>query len=146
MLKRYSFWFIAATLFQGLTGILHSLSLFVAPVPRNDTERQLFDLLTNYKLDAGAGFAPTYYNLMTALSSCFTFLCLFAALTNGFLLLKHTEPDVMRGIVAINLGIFAFVFVMMAYFTFLPPIICTGLIVLNLLAAFILVPKIKSDF
>lgn len=144
MLRRYTFWFTAAILFQGLTGLIHSLSLFLTPVPRNDSERQLFDLLTNYKMDAGAGFAPTYYNLMTALSSCFTFLCLFAALTNGYLLFKHTEPSVMRGIIAINLGIFAFVFVVMAYFTFLPPIICTGLIFINLLAAMIVVPKIES--
>lgn len=144
MLKRYTFWFTAAVLFQMLTGLIHSLSLFLTPVPRNDTERQLFDLLTNYKMDAGAGFAPTYYNLMTALSSCFTFLCLFAALSNGYLLIKHTEPTVMRGIIAINVGIFGFVFVVMAYFTFLPPIFCTGLIFANLLAAFIFVPKIES--
>lgn len=144
MLKRYTFWFTAAILFQFLTGFIHSLSLFLTPVPRNETERQLFDLLTNYKMDAGAGFAPTYYNLMTALSSCFTFLCLFAALTNGYLLIKHTEPTIMRGIIAINLGIFAFVFVVMAFFTFLPPIVCTGLIAINLLAAFIVVPRIES--
>ncbi|MFT3746242.1 MAG: hypothetical protein QM785_18365 [Pyrinomonadaceae bacterium] len=144
MLKRYTFWFAAASLFQLLTGLIHSLSLFLTPVPRTDTERQLLELLTTYKMDAGAGFAPTYYNLMTALSSCFTFLCLFAALTNGYLLFKHTEPTVMRGIIGINLGIFAFVFVVMAYFTFLPPIVCTGLIFFNLLAAFIVVPKIES--
>lgn len=145
MLKRYTFWFTAAILFQGLTGFFHSLSLFVTPIADNDTERQLLELLTTYKIEAGAGFAPTYYNLMTALSSCFTFLCLFAALVNGYLLFKHTETAVMRGIVAINLGTFAFVFVVMAYFTFLPPILFTGLIVFNLLAAFIFVPKIESN-
>lgn len=144
MLKRYTFWFVAAILFQGLTGLFHSLSLFLTPVPGNDTERQLLELLTTYKMDAGAGFTPTYYNLMTALSSCFTFLCLFAALVNGYLLIKHTEPSVMRGIIAINVGIFGFLFVVMAYFTFLPPIAFTGLIFVNLLAAFICVPKIES--
>ena len=145
MLKRYTFWFTAAILFQGLTGLFHSLSLFLTPIADNETERQLLELLTTYKIEAGAGFAPTYYNLMTALSSCFTFLCLFAALVNGYLLFKHTEPAVMRGIVAINLGTFAFLFVVMAYFTFLPPIMFTGLIVFNLLAAFIFVPKIESN-
>ncbi len=144
MLKRYTFWLTAAVLFQILTGLFHSLSLFLTPVPRTDVERQLLELLTTYKMDAGAGFAPTYYNLMTALSSCFTFLCLFAALVNGYLLIKHTEPTVMRGIIAINLGIFGFLFVVMAYFTFLPPILCTGLIFVNLLAAFIVVPKIEA--
>ena len=144
MLRRYTFWFTAAILFQFLTGIIHSVGLFITPVPGTETERQLLELLTSYKINAGAGFAPTYYNLMTALSSCFTFLCLFAGLVNGYLLLKHTEPSVMRGIIAINVGVFGFLFVVIAYFTFLPPIVCTALIFGNLLAAFIVVPKIES--
>ncbi len=144
MLKRYTFWFSAAIIFQLLTGLFHAISLFVSPEPTNDTERQLLELMTTYKMNAGAGFTPTFYNLMTALSSCFTFLCLFAALINGYLLFKHTEPGVMRGIIGINVGVFGFVFVTMAYFTFLPPIVCTGLIFFNLLAAFIVVPKIES--
>jgi len=145
MLKRYTFWFSAAIIFQLFTGSLHSLSLFVVTVPGNETERQMMELLTTYKMDAGAGFAPTYSNLFTALSSCFTFLCLFAGLTNGYLLLKHMEPNVMKGIIAINLIIFGPVFAVMAYFTFLPPIVCTGLIFVNLLAAFIVVPSIQTD-
>jgi hypothetical protein len=100
--------------------------------------------MTTYKMDLGGGFQPTFNNLFTALSSCFTFLCLFAALTNGYLLWKQTEPNVMKGILGINLVIFGAVFAMMAYFTFLPPIVCTGLIFINLLAAFIVVPKIES--
>ena len=144
MLKRYTFWFSAAIIFQLLTGLLHSISLFVNPEPANETERQLHTLITTYRMDAGAGFQPTFDNLFTALSSCFTFLCLFAALTNGYLLFKHTEPNVMKGIIGINVVIFGGVFVMMAYFTFLPPIVCTGLIFINLLAAFIVVPNIES--
>ncbi len=144
MLKRYTFWFSAAIIFQLLTGLLHSISLFVNLGPANETERQLDMLITTYKMDLGAGFHPTFSNLFTALSSCFTFLCLFAALTNGYLLYKHTEPNVMKGIIGINVVIFGAVFVMMAYFTFLPPIVCTGLIFINLLAAFIVVPNIES--
>lgn len=144
MLKRYTFWFSAAVLFQLLTGLLLSLSLFANPEPANDTERQIFALLSTYRIEAGAGFRPTYANLFTALSSCFTFLCLFAAFVNGYLLFKHTEPTVMRGILGINVVIFGAVFAMMAIFTFLPPIVCTGLIFINLVAAFIVVPKIES--
>ncbi len=144
MLKRYTFWFSAAIIFQLLTGLLHSISLFVDAAPANETERQLHTLITTYKMDAGVGFQPTFSNLFTALSSCFTFLCLFAALTNGYLLFKHTEPNVMKGIIGINVVIFGAVFVMMAYFTFLPPIVCTGLIFINLLAAFVVVPNIES--
>ena len=59
-------------------------------------------------------------------------------------MLKKTEPSVMRGIIAINLLIFGAAFAVMAYFTFLPPIICTGLIFINLLAAIVVAPKIES--
>lgn len=34
-----------------LLGLVHSLSLLGKPVPANDTERQLFDLMTNYRLN-----------------------------------------------------------------------------------------------
>lgn len=144
MLKRYTFWLTAGVLFQFITAILHSFSLFVKVPPVNETEIQLQTLVTTYRIDAGAGFSPTYSDLFTALSSCFTFLCLFAALTNGYLLLKHTEPNLMKGILAINVAIFGIVFLVMAVFTFLPPIVCTGVIFINLLAAYLVVPKIES--
>ena len=144
MLKRYTFWFSAAVIFQFLTGLIHSLSLFIKPTPDNETEAQMLNLMTTHLMEMGAGFHPTFMNLFTALSSCFTFLCIFAALTNGYLLWKHTEPSVMKGIIGINVVIFGVVFAMMVYFTFLPPIVCVGLIFINLLAAFIVVPKIES--
>ena len=144
MLKRYTFWFSAAIIFQFLTGVIHSVGLFINAEPANDTERQMDALISTYKMDLGAGFHPTYSNLFTALSSCFAFLCIFAALTNGYLLWKQTEPGVMKGIIGINVFVFGLVFAMMAYFTFLPPIICTGLIFINVLAAFFVVPKIES--
>lgn len=145
MLKRYTFWLSAAVLFQLLTAILHSLSLFVKAAPTNETERQLQTLMTTYRLDAGAGFHPSTADLFTALSSCFSFVCLLGGLTLGYLLLKHTEPKLMRGIIGINVLIFGAIFVVMAVFTFLPPIVCTGLIFVNLLAAFLVVPKIESN-
>ena len=144
MLKRYTFWFSAAVIFQLLTGIIHSFSLFITLEGANDTESQMLNLMTTYKMDMGAGFHPTFVNLFIALSSCFTFLCIFAALTNGYLLWKHTEPSVMKGIIGIDLLVFGALFAVMAWFTFLLPVVCMGLIFINLLAAFIVIPKIES--
>lgn len=144
MLRRYTFWLTAAVLFQFLTAAFHALSLFVKPAPTNDTERQLLDLITNYRIDAGAGFHPSWADLFTAWSSCFTFVCLLGGLTLGYMLLKHAEPKMMKGLIGINLAIFGLIFVIMAGFTFLPHIVGTGLIVINLLAAYIFVPKIES--
>lgn len=144
MLKRYTFWLTAAVIFQFLTGVVHSISLFVDRKPANDVERQMNDLITNYRIDAGAGFHPSFYNLFTALSSSFTFLCLLAGATLGYLLLKQVDPRLMRGMIAINLAIFLPMLVVFSVLTFLPPIVCTGLIVVNLLLAFLTVPKIES--
>lgn len=144
MLKRYTFWLTAAAIFQLLTGLIHAITLFVTPVPENETERQLQELITTYKKDFGGGFTPTFNDLFTALSSCFSLLCFLGGLTNGYLLLKHIEPNLMRGIIAINVGVFGVCFLMMLFLTFLPPIILSGLIFINLLAAFITVPKISA--
>lgn len=144
MLKRYTVWLSAAVIFQFLTGLIHSVSLFLTPTSDDVTETQMLNLILTHKMEMGAGFHPTFFNLFIALSSCFTFLAFFAGLMNGYLLLKHTEPKVMRGILAINLMIFAPMLAVFAYLTFLPPIICTGLIVISLLAAFIVVPKVES--
>ncbi|MBK6722343.1 MAG: hypothetical protein IPO41_14395 [Acidobacteria bacterium] len=144
MLRRYTFWLSAAVIFMLLTAAFHAISLFVKLEPANETERQLIELVTTYRMDAGAGFHPSFGNLMTALSSCFSFLCLLGGLTLGYLMIKHTEPNIMKGMIGINVIIFGAIFVVMTVFTFLPPIVCTGLIFLNLLAAYIVVPKIES--
>jgi hypothetical protein len=141
MFKRYTFWFTAAVLFQFLSGLLHSVSLFIPLSGDNDVEKQMISLVTTLRLDMGAGFHPTFFNLFIALSSCLTFLFFYAALTNGYLLWKHTEPSVIRGIIWINILIFAILFAVVAYLTFLIPIVCVGLVLVNLIAAIIVVPK-----
>jgi len=144
MLRRYTFWLIAAVIFQFVTAALHSLSLIITPELHNDTERQLHELITNYHPDMGGGFHPSFWNLFTALSACYPLLCILGGLTLGYLVLKHTGPEIMRGIILINLIVFGVCFVIVLIFTFLPPIILTGLIVINLLAAYITVPKSDS--
>ncbi len=144
MLKRYTFWLSAAVIFQFLTAAFHAVSLFVRSEPTNDSERQMFELMTNYRMDAGVGFHPTFSNLMTALSSCFSFVCMLGGLTLSYLMIKHTEQNIMKGMIGINVIIFGAIFVVMAVFTFLPPIVCTGLIFFNLLVAYIVIPRIES--
>jgi len=141
MLKRYTFWLWIAVVLMFLTGAVHSIGLFVRPVPANEVERQLIELMTTYKHDLGAGFHPTMGNLFTALSSCFSLLCLLGGLTNAYLLKKRIEAGILRGIVWINLLVFGICFVIMLVFTFLPPIVLTGLIVLFLMLTLITFPR-----
>jgi hypothetical protein len=145
MLKRYTFWMTAAACFQLFTSAVHAVSLFVDPRPENDVERQMITLISTYRLDMDFGFHPTFANLFTALSSCFSMLFLFAALVNGYLLIKHTGSDIIKGILAINVVIFGVCLVIMAVFTFLPPIALTSVVLGNLVAAYFLCPKPRIE-
>jgi len=137
MLKRYTFWLWIAIAFLLLNTIIHSITLFIQPAPQNEIERQLIHLMTTYHNDFGAGFHPTPQNLFTALSSCFSLLCLLGALMNAYLVRKRVSTEIMRGVLAIDLLVFGICFVVVAIFTFLLPIIMTGLIVVFLTLAFI---------
>lgn len=121
-----------------LTAAFHTIGIFVQPEPQNETERQLKELMESYRLDAGGGFRPSMSELVTALSSCFSLLYLFGAWVNCVLLMKADPQGPSRGILTANLVIFGICFAIMAYFTFLPPIVMTGLVFLCLAAAAIL--------
>ena len=84
MLKQFSFWIWGTIITQLLIAAFHSLSFFIQPEPQNETEKQLLDLINNYKPDAGMGFHPGFSNLLTGLSACFTLICLFAAWINWY--------------------------------------------------------------
>ena len=141
MLKRYRFWLWTAVVFLFLTALIHSLSFIAKPTPQNETERQLFDLLANYKSDFGAGFQRTTKDLFTGLSACFSLVCLLGGATVAYLERKKTEVHILRGVVGINVLVFGTCFVVMAVFTFLPPIVLTGLIFLCLSITYFLIPK-----
>jgi hypothetical protein len=141
MLKRYTFWLWMAIAILLLNTVIHSITLFIQPAPQNEIEHQLLHLMTTYHNDFGAGFHPTPQNLFTALSSCFSLLCLLGALMNGYLVRKRVGAEIMRGVIAIDLLVFGICFVIVAIFTFLFPIIMVGLIVAFLALAFITLPR-----
>jgi hypothetical protein len=141
MLKRYTFWLTAAVLFEFLTAIIHSMSFIIGLQPENDTERQMVELMTTYRQDMGAGFHRTFYELFTALSACLPLLCLLSGFTLGYMLLKDAEIGLMRGVLFINLVIFSVALVVMFAFGFIIPVLSIGLIVINLLLAYVMVPK-----
>lgn len=145
MLRRYTFWLTAAIIFMFLTAAAHSLSFFVAPELENDKDRQLHELLHNYYHDMGAGFHRSFFDLFTALSACYPMLCVLGGLTLGYLLWKNVSPELMKGILLINVFIFGICLIVMVVFTFLPPIIMTALIFGNLLLAYLLCPRTTSE-
>lgn len=145
MFKRHTFWLKTAIVLQILTAVIHSLSFLSSPVGKNETERQLLELMQTYQTDLGSGFHPTMSNLMAALSSCFAFLYLFAGVTNIHLLRKKVSNDILKGIVGINVLICGACFVVMAFLTFLAPIMLTGLVFVSLtMAYFFMKPEEQS--
>jgi hypothetical protein len=141
LLKRYRFWLWLAVVVLLLNALIHSVTLFIEPAAQDETQRQLFYLMTSYKQDFGAGFKRSTKDLVTALSACFSFLCLLGGLTLAFLLRKQAEARIMKGVVGIHVLVFGICFAVMAVFTFLPPIVLTGLIFLSLLLAYFLMPR-----
>jgi hypothetical protein len=141
MLKRHTFWLWTAVALLLVTTLAHTSSLFVTPAPANDTERQLLDLMANYKSDLGGGFHRSMTQIVTALSACFSLVCLLGALTLGYLARKQADLALLKGVAGIHALVFGIVFALMAAFTFWPPIILTGLIFGCLTATWLLLPK-----
>jgi type IV secretory pathway TrbL component len=122
---------------------MHSLSFFGNPQPTNVSETQLLNLMSSYKLELGAGFAPTMSDLMTSFSISLSLFLLFGGILNLFLLRSKIAVETMKGIILINLLFFGLCFLAMFFLTFLIPIICLGLIVLALILAAVTLPKKK---
>jgi hypothetical protein len=141
MLKRYTFWLWVALVFQFLTGGIHALTLFGTPVGANPTEHQMFDLMINYRLDLGGGIHRSFWDLFRALSTCFSLLCLLGVLTNIYFLRKKVDPGVIKGLVGIQLVVFAIGLAVIAALTFWLPIILTALVVLFLAITYFTTPR-----
>ncbi len=120
---------------QFLTALVHSLSFFRRPEPSSDKERILFELMEGYRRDLGAGFAPSMSDIVTALSACFTLLYLMGGWLNALLLAKRADPGLLKGILGMEAVLFGICFAIMAWLTFLPPIVLTGLVFLSVVAA-----------
>lgn len=138
-IKKYEFWLLAAAIMQCFTGAMHTLGIVMGSKPSNAEEAELLDLMNSYKMDMGAGFHHTMQDIMTSFSISFALLLFFAAFLTFFLHRQKLDDRTMHGVIIINLIIFLICFVTMAKFTFLPPIICCGLIFIFLLIAWFLI-------
>jgi hypothetical protein len=138
MLSNFSFWIWGTIIAQLLTAIFHSLSFFVKEKPRNDKEKQLIDLVGGYKIDMGAGIKRTFQELFIGVSTCFTFIYIFGAALNWYFFYSGISPEVWKGFILIELIVYGIVFFLQVRFTFLPPIIVTGLVFLFLAGTYFL--------
>ncbi len=83
-----------------LLGLVHSLSLFQKRVPANDTERQLLDLMSNYKFNLMRSFRS-----MAEMLRGFSVSFMMAALGFGVfdLLLSRERAGLLKRVALINI-------------------------------------------
>ncbi len=101
-----------------IIGLVHSISFFQKLVPANDTEKQLLDLMSNYKFDL-AGSLRSMGDLMTGFSVCF----MLAALAFGAfdLLLSGERTGLLKRVAFMNiLWLAAMTAVSLHYFFVVP--------------------------
>ena len=134
-MQNYTTWLKTAFIFQFATTVIHAISLFVTLPSKNETEKQLITLADTYKFDLGFGFHRTMGEMMLGLSSCFCLVCLLSGLMNWYLLRKNIDPQIMKGVININLIVFGIFFVLVARFAFLLPIALIGSILIFLILA-----------
>jgi len=139
-------WLRAAMVFQLLTSAIHSLSFLRSRQGRNETEKQLLDLMDNYKMDMGAGFHRSMGEIFTSVSFCFTMIFLLGGLLNLYMIRKQASPDLLQGFVGIQALVFGAVFMMAVLFAFLPPITFSGIVfVLLVISYFRLGAELKKS-
>lgn len=138
MLSNFSFWIWGTIVAQLLTAFFHSLSFISPAKPRNDMEKQLVELTTKYKLDMGAGIKRSFYSLFIGVSSCFTIIYMLGATLNWYFLKAGINTGVWKGFLLIQLITYSIVFILQVRFTFLPPVIVTGIVVLFLAGTYFL--------
>ena len=140
--KQYRFWLKLAVVLLGLTAFIHMSSLLIpSPDPQNDTERQLLQLLVGYKLDFGSGFHRSMKEILVALSSSFSLLCLLGGWTMSKLNRVGVDLRLLKSLVGAHVWVFGLCFFIMATHTYLLLIILSGLIFLSLLVAYFLIPR-----
>lgn len=138
MFKNYKFWFKTGSWALLVTGLLHSLSLINKPVPGNDTERQLIELMTTYKLE---GVDRTMYELFFFFSLCLTMFSLFTASLNLLFAKYYIPSGHDRKYIAATLIFWTIFLVPLCLLTFIVPIVCYAICWLFFLVAFLMTKK-----
>ena len=143
MFKKFSFWIWGAIILQWLTAATHAVGQILGDSAEvtDEKEKQLMDLMVNFKKDYGAGMVRSLNDFVFALGICLTLFCVFGGLVDWWLNRKKIAADVWRGLLAIQLVIYAIVFVTVFLYTFIIPIVCFGLILLFTFGAYMSTPK-----
>lgn len=120
-----------------LVGLVHSLSLLRTPVPANDTERQLLDLMANYKFNLLGSFRS-----MAGILRGFSVSFMVAALGFGVfdLALSGERSGLLKRAAAINILWLATMTAVSLHYFFVLPSSFLGATLLIFIAAWLKLP------
>ena len=142
---KHTLWIKITGILQFITAALHSVSLFVPPQPQNDAEKQMLDLMQAKTMDNMMGSTTSVFNLMTSMSVAFTLIYIFGGALNWYLV-KKADIHVLKEVTTMQIVIFGILFAVCAWITFLPPVVCTGLVFVALLIARLTFPKEREPY
>jgi len=91
--------FAAGALWLVLLGLVHSLSLIGNPQPANETERQLLDLMSNYKFSL-MGSMRSMDNLVRGFSVSFMLGCLVVGIMDWAL--RRERAELLKRVALVN--------------------------------------------
>lgn len=144
-MKTYKISIYTSIIFLIISGLLHCLSFIVQQVPSNETEKQLLNLMQNYKLDMGAGFLRTTNQLLLCLSACFPLFCIFGGTLLYYLFKNNIPKPLMAGVLNIYLVFYGVLLMLVWIFAFLPPILCISFVFLSLIMSRIQLMKNETQ-
>ena len=143
-MKNYTTWLKAAAIVQFIFAAIHVTTLFIVPIPGNETEKQLFTLMNTYQFDFGVGFHRTMNELTLVFSASLCLLYAFGSIINWYLLRKKAYTEIMKWIITFNLIIFGILFGIIVKFAFLLPIILSGLVFVFLILSRLTIRKMQQ--
>lgn len=110
--------FTAGAVWLILLGMVHALSFFAKPVPANDTERQLLDLMVQYKFNV-MGSMRSMDNFLRGFSISFMLAALVVGALN--LVLCRERAGLLKRVALINaIWLVAMTAVSLRYFFVVP--------------------------
>ena len=122
-------------------GLVHSISLFNKQDPANDTERQLLNLMTDYRFDV-MGSSRSMHDFLQGFSISF----MLAALGFGVLdlVLSGERPALLKRLALVNAVWLALMTAVSTHYFFVVPTACLGATLLVFVLAWIKLPSVPA--
>jgi hypothetical protein len=120
-------WYLAGAVAWLLTGVAHLYGEFGGGGGGDPNYQAVTKMMRGYLMDPGTGF--NLYEVLECWGLYFGLLCLFIGAMNvAVLRVVQSDRRLLRFMAAVNAGGAIMMLIATAYYRFLPPIVCFGLV------------------